>query len=122
MPQSPDDLSEYELLAYGGEPAGESWELRREGNRSVTRACGRVRADSGDLLAELAANGDGIALLPRFIVAGALASGRLAPVLAEWRPDDLWLTLYYPPYEHLPLRVATFSNFFETYLTESHPL
>lgn len=29
------------------------------------------------------------------------------------------LALYYPPYEHLPLRVATFSDFFETYIRES---
>lgn len=121
-PRSPDDLPEHELLAYGGEPAGESWELRHDAGRSTQRAAGRFRADSGDLLAELAANGEGIALLPRFIVADALASGRLVPVLEAWRPDDLWLTLFYPPYERLPLRVATFSDFFEVHVTQTHPL
>lgn len=122
MPGSPDDLSEHELLAYGGEPAGESWELRHDAERSVVRAAGRFRADSGDLLAELAVNGEGIALLPRFIVSDALASGRLVPVLEAWQPEELWLTLYYPPYERLPLRVATFSDFFEVHVTQTHPL
>lgn len=121
-PQSPDELSEHELLAYGAEPAGESWELRHEAERSLIRAAGRFRADSGDLLAELAVNGEGIALLPRFIVADALAAGRLVPVLEAWRPEELWLTLYYPPYERLPLRVATFSDFFEIHVTQTHPL
>jgi DNA-binding transcriptional LysR family regulator len=121
-PQSPDDLSEHDLLAYGGEAAGESWELRYEARRSVVRAAGRFRADSGDLLAALAINGEGIALLPRFIVSDALASGGLVPVLETWQPEELWLTLYYPPYERLPLRVATFSDFFEVHVTQTHPL
>lgn len=85
------------MLAYGTDPAGECWELRQGDRRGTIRAAGRFRADSGDLLAELAVNGEGIALLPRFIVADALASGRLVPVLETWKPDDLWLTLFYPP-------------------------
>lgn len=121
-PDSPDDLAEHELLAYGTDPAGESWELRQGDKRSTIRAAGRFRADSGDLLAELAVNGEGIALLPRFIVADALASGRLVPVLETWLPGDLWLTLFYPPYERLPLRVATFSDFFEIHVTQTQPL
>jgi len=121
-PRSPDALSEHELLAYGTDPAGESWELRQADKRMTARAAGRIRTDSGDLLAELAANGEGIALLPRFIVAEALASGRLVPVLETWSPGELWLTLFYPPYERLPLRVATFSDFFEVHVTQTHPL
>jgi DNA-binding transcriptional LysR family regulator len=121
-PDSPEYLAEHELLAYGTDPAGESWELRQGDKRVAIRAAGRFRADSGDLLAELAVNGEGIALLPRFIVADGLASGRLVPVLETWKPDDLWLTLFYPPYERLPLRVATFSDFFEVHVTQTHPL
>ncbi|WP_199089829.1 LysR family transcriptional regulator [Bosea sp. ASV33] len=121
-PDHPEDLAEHDLLAYGTDPAGESWELRQGDKRVAMRAAGRFRADSGDLLAELAANGEGIALLPRFIVADALISGQLVPVLETWRPDDLWLTLFYPPYERLPLRVATFSDFFEVHVTQTSPL
>jgi len=121
-PDSPDDLAEHELLDYGTDPAGESWDLRQGDKRDAVRAGGRFRADSGDLLAELAVNGEGIALLPRFIVADALASGRLVPVLEAWSPGELWLTLFYPPYERLPLRVATFSDFFELYVTQTRPL
>lgn len=122
VPGSPEDLAEHELLAYGTDPAGESWELRQGDKRGTIRAAGRFRADSGDLLADLAVNGEGIALLPRFIVADALASGRLVQVLEAWSPGELWLTLFYPPYERLPLRVATFSDFFEIYVTQTRPL
>ena len=48
---------------------------------------------------------------------GRLLEGSLAP---EWSVPELWLTLYYPPYESgPPLRVASFSDFFETYVKEN---
>ena len=46
-------------------------------------------------------------------------AGRLVEVLPDWSTPEIWLTLYYPPYEQLPLRVATFSDFFEAFIKES---
>ena len=77
---------------------------------------GTFSANNGDLLAGLALNGEGIALLPRFIIARDLEAGRLVQVLPEWALPEIWLTLYYPPYNQLPLRVATFSDFFEQHV------
>jgi DNA-binding transcriptional LysR family regulator len=81
-----------------------------------------LAGNNGELIARLAANGEGVALLPHFIVEDALADSSLTQVLAEWAPPDLWLTLYYPPYEKLPMRVAKFSDFFEAYVTRVRPL
>ncbi|MGO8127069.1 LysR family transcriptional regulator, partial [Rhizobium ruizarguesonis] len=39
-------------------------------------------------------------------------TGRLVHVLKDWSPPDLSLTLYYPPYQALPPRIASFSKFF----------
>jgi DNA-binding transcriptional LysR family regulator len=61
----------------------------------------------------MAANGLGVALLPGFHVAEHLQTGKLVHVLPAWSPASLWLTLYYPPYQALPPRIATFSEFFE---------
>ena len=74
------------------------------------------------MLARLALNGEGIALLPRFIVEEDLAAGRLAEVLPGWSAPEIWLTLYYPPYERLPLKVAAFSDVFEAHVREARPL
>lgn len=73
-------------------------------------------------MARLALNGQSIALLSRFIVANDLAARRLVEILPGWSAPEIWLTLYYPPYERLPLKVATFSDFFETHLKETRPL
>lgn len=121
-PQSPDDLDEQACLAYDEDAIGETWELGSGGRIRKIRAGKRLAGNNGELIARLAANGEGVALLPLFIVEDALVEGSLTQVLAEWAPPELWLTLYYPPYEKLPMRVAKFSDFFEAYVTRVRPL
>lgn len=121
-PRSPDDLDAHACLAYDEEAIAEVWELSNGARTRRIRAGGRIAGNNGELIARLAENGEGVALLPRFIVEDAIADGRLAQILADWSPPQLWLTLYYPPYEKLPMRVAKFSDFFETYVTRTRPL
>ena len=118
MPASPDELVEHSCLSYRFDAREEQWELIKGAARRVHKASGAFSANNGDLLARLAINGEGIALLPRFIVDDDLAAGRLVEVLPDWGTDKIWLTLYYPPYDRLPLKVATFSDFFEAYISE----
>lgn len=121
-PKEPEDLTEHDCLGYAEDAREPIWDLSLGVRRRSHRAKGVFSANNGDLLADLALSGEGIALLPRFIVSQALAEGRLSPVLPDWRPPPVWLTLYYPPYERLPVRVATFSDFFEVYVKETRPL
>lgn len=121
-PQNPDDLAGLACLSYQADGGQEVWELTRGAHTQSVTAQGQFSANNGDVLARLVANGEGVALLPRFIVEDDLAAGRMVQLLPDWSIPELWLTLYYPPYEKLPLRVATFSNFFETYVTETRPL
>lgn len=122
LPQTPEDLSAFSCLSYSDDGGIEAWELTKGPSRRSHRAEGPFSANNGDLLARLAINGEGIALLPRFIVEEDIRSGRLVEVLAGWEAPEIWLTLYYPPYAKLPLRVATFSDFFEHYVRDTRPL
>lgn len=121
-PQQPSDLAEHDCLGYRDDLGDEVWQLSNGKRRHNHRAAGRLSANNGDLLAGLVRNGEGIALLPRFIAEADIANGRLAEVLPDWSATEIWLTLYYPPYEQLPLRVATFSDFFETHVNEARRL
>ena len=121
-PLTPDELSAFACLSYGEQALDEVWDLSKGQSHRSHKARGAFGANNGDLLARLAVNGEGIALLPRFIVDEELCSGALVPILTDWSAPDIWLTLYYPPYERLPLRVATFSEFFEVYVKERRPL
>ena len=111
--QHPNELLPEDCLAYSGESKRETWTLS-DGSSSATISAGRAfSANSGEVLANMAADGAGVSLLPKFHVAEHLRTGRLVHVLREWSPPDLWLTLYYPPYQALPPRIASFSKFFE---------
>ncbi|MDH4439711.1 MAG: LysR family transcriptional regulator [Rhizobium sp.] len=118
-PLQPEDLVKLECLSYDDEAKTEVWELSRNGQTRSIEARGRFSINNGDFLGRLAAAGEGVALLPRFIVEDDLRAGRLVHVLPGWTTPEIWLTLYYPPYAQLPLRVATFSDFFEAYIKDS---
>ena len=121
-PTSPDELAGHACLAYDEEATSETWELSNGGRTRKVQAGRRFSGNNGELIARMAENGKGIALLPLFIVEEALAKGNLQRILDDWEAPELWLTLYYPPYERLPMRVAKFSDFFETYVTRVRPL
>lgn len=112
----PGELTPDECLAYSAESRRETWMLS-DGSASMEISAGHAfSANDGDVLADMAAEGAGVALLPRFHVAGHLQAGQLVHVLQRWSPPDLWLTLYYPPYQALPPRIAAFSKYFETHV------
>ena len=121
-PQDPADLAGHACLGYRADARDEVWDLSKGAARRSHRAAGRFSANNGDVLARLALDGEGIALLPRFIVEEDLAAGRLAEVLPGWSAPGIWLTLYYPPYERLPLKVAAFSDVFEAHVREARSL
>ncbi|MDQ0420719.1 DNA-binding transcriptional LysR family regulator [Peteryoungia aggregata LMG 23059] len=118
-PKLPEDLTNLECLSYHDQSKTETWELSKPGQTRTVEAKGRFSINNGDFLCRLAIAGEGIALLPRFIVVDELRAGTLVEVLPGWTTPAIWLTLYYPPYEQLPLRVATFSDFFEAFIKES---
>jgi DNA-binding transcriptional LysR family regulator len=120
--EHPSELRPDDCLAYGGDSRRETWMLS-DGGSTLSLSAGRsFGANSGEVLADMAADGLGVALLPGFNVAEHLRTGRLVHVLKGWAPPDLWLTLYYPPFQKLPPRIAAFSKFFEENLPRDlHP-
>jgi len=115
----PNDLPREACLAFSTDSREEVWELANGNSRARVTAGRPVSANNGELLSTLAMTGQGVALLPEFIVADALAAGQLVRVLPDWAPPQIWLTLYYPPYQHLPPRVAAFSDFFEARMQDA---
>ncbi|WP_136684962.1 LysR family transcriptional regulator [Falsirhodobacter xinxiangensis] len=111
LPNHPQDLATHSCIAHDSEAIAETWELTAGEKTHRVRAGSTMAGNNAALLAGLARNGQGIVLLPRFMLMDDLASGRLVQVLPGWSPPDLWLTLYYPPYDRLPARLTQFSDF-----------
>ncbi len=118
---SPRDLRDHDCLSYTTNLADtDTWQLTN--NNSGVTIPAHVRfafaSDNGDLLAQMAIAGQGIALLPDFIVAQAIDSGQLVRVLPTWSPPEIWLTAYFPPYQKLPAAVEAFTICIESSVSE----
>ncbi len=115
VPKTPSDLARHECLGYSNFAGGDQWTLRNgeTGQEEATQVKLPFECDNGEVVAELAASGEGVALLPRFIVSKFLESQALTPILSQWRPAEIWLTSFYPPYEALPAKVEAFTRVIE---------
>lgn len=118
-PETPGDLDRKLCLSYASGTAPEVWRFRNGAQKRNITAGTDVISNNGDFLNAVAIARGGMVALPEFILREGLQDGRLERVLPEWTISPLWLSLYYPPYEALPPLVATFTDFFEAYLSEA---
>ena len=72
---------------------------------------GRLIADTLDLELQAAVDGLGIIHVFEEVLATPIASGALAPILAEWIPRFSGPFLYYPSRRHMPTPLRAFVDF-----------
>ena len=104
QPERPDDLTRHECLIYTGQ-ADPVWQFA-SGKRVVSvRPSGRLRSDNGEALLQWAVAGLGIAHLPSFLVADAVESGSLVPLLQSHAAPEFGIFVVRPPGLHVPAKV-----------------
>lgn len=121
-PRNPRDLQHHKLLGYGH--AQRNAPLRFPdvaGERLSISPSGPLFANNGDIMVPLLLAGQALALLPRFIIAGPLADGRLVTVLDEWMQPRSALHLVSPPSRLRPQRVTALGQHLVAAL-RAHPL
>lgn len=121
-PTAPEELDRRFCMSYSSDGDAETWALSKGGLKRLVHAGSHIVSNNGDILYSLAKLGNGMTLLPDFIVKEGIAAGEVIPVLEDWSAPPLWLTLFYPPYEVLPPLVATFTDYFEAHLRETTDL
>ncbi|CAI8801693.1 LysR substrate-binding domain-containing protein [Pseudomonas chlororaphis] len=121
-PQTPRDLTTHQCLNYGYLQSGVSLQLSNGKDTQRVHVTGPLHANNGDLLAQAAEAGMGIALLPDFIVADALAAGRLVPVLCEWQAPPISIHAVYPSARRVPQKTRAFIEFLMAQLAEKPPV
>jgi DNA-binding transcriptional LysR family regulator len=108
VPAHPRDLARHDCLHYGYLSSGTIWRLEGPDGAHGIPIAARLCANNGDVLADAARDGLGIALLPTFIAGAALQAGELAVVLPDYRPPEAWLHALHPPQRHVPARVRLY--------------
>ena len=110
VPETPAALGSHNCIEYDYAESN-AWTFRSEGRSHRVAATGRLRANSGWALRALALAGQGIALIPRFLVHEDLASGRLASVLAATLDMDLDVMAMLPPGRRVAAKTRAFVDF-----------
>lgn len=120
-PKSARDLRDHDCLHFSYQQSGATWQLREGGEDISVRVSGRLMANSGEALMEAALAGLGLAWLPDFVVADAIHSGRLVPVLPDLSDSDLPIWAVYPHSRHLAPKVRLFVEHLHARLGDCPP-
>ncbi len=86
-PSAPKDLAAHHCMGYWRESSDDGWVLTRGTRRQQVRVKSRFHANNPESVAEAALAALGIGLLPTYVCAEALSSGRLVQVLPAWTPQ-----------------------------------
>jgi len=109
-PATPADLERHACLLYG-EEGRSGWEFVVDDARRMFDVRGPLRVNNGEVIRDAAIAGLGIARLPEFIVADALASGKLVEVLEDYSSSSFALYVVYPQHRQSSVTIRAFTQF-----------
>lgn len=123
VPQTPQDLANHEcLVLVGSQGRADVWRLGDgAGGEIAVRVRGRVEANTGELLADAAIAGFGIALHSVWHVCHELRAGRLVQVLADYPLADSGIYAVMPQRRLVPPRVRAFVDYLAERWGEAPP-
>jgi DNA-binding transcriptional LysR family regulator len=108
VPREPNDLASHNCMRYAFSSWGSEWRFQTpEGARAI-HVTGNMEANSVNALRLAAALGQGLILMPDFLVRGDIKSGKLTPVLTEFATPELAINAVYPHRQHLSTNVRSF--------------
>ena len=110
-PKTFDDLTEHEFLQYGMSKSSAIELIDKQGKKHQVAVNGKIKANNGDFLREMAVKGHGIAFLPTFITYKALISGELVPILQQYQLPTLNAYAVYPKNRFLSQRCRYLIDF-----------
>jgi DNA-binding transcriptional LysR family regulator len=113
-PERPEDLLAHHRVGYAYE-VERSWRFETPGGTSRIAVPVRHRTNNGGLMRELLLAGEGLSLLPTFLIAEDLRSGKLEAVLAESLRADTQIHAVYPHRKHLSAKVRRFVDHLATH-------
>jgi DNA-binding transcriptional LysR family regulator len=108
VPREPDDLVNHNCMKYTFSSWGSEWRFKSpEGQRAI-HVAGNMEANSANALRLAAALGQGLILMPDFLVRNDIKSGKLIPVLSEFCCPEQPINAVYSHRQHLATNVRSF--------------
>lgn len=103
--ETPADLARHEAIGYLNARLAELWPF---GTEIAPPRQGRITANNGEAMRDMAIGGLGLALLPMFIAHDALRDGRLVRLLPDLPQQPLPVSVVWPPIRPMPRKTRAF--------------
>jgi DNA-binding transcriptional LysR family regulator len=111
-PTHPMHLAQHKCLGYAYLSTPDVWHFTNaKGEQASVRPAGPLRANNGEALMPALLAGLGIADVPDFIVAEAIASGEVEVILKDWKQTEGAVHLVMPSGGPRPARVELLADF-----------
>src|SRR5262249_27507857 len=111
-PRQPRDLAQHACLVLDIGDRPDRWDLVKRASAAAIDVHGPLRSNNALALHDACMRGLGIALLPRFALAGDFAAGPLEQVLPTWSTAEQGIYAIYPGYRFIPAKVRALVDFF----------
>jgi DNA-binding transcriptional LysR family regulator len=111
VPERPDALKGHDVIAFTGLLPGREWRFVDDGRDAAVVLAPRLEVNDAAAAIAGAERGDGITNALSYMVAGAIAGGRLIPVLDRFTPPAVPVQLVYPRARTMAAKVRAFLDF-----------
>lgn len=111
VPNTLEELSSFACIDYSNVNTSQLWQFENPASSTEPISVamrGRIVANNGEAMRDMAIAGLGLVLLPMFIAAEALRAGTLIPVLPDAKPLPYNIYAVYPPTRHVSAKVRAF--------------
>lgn len=110
-PLTAKDLKKHKEIAYGYRNSSARTFAGPDGTHKQIEMSPRLHATNGEFMRDAALAGEGVLLIPRFIIYKNLQDGSLVEILPDHNWGKLAAYVIYPPTRHLSARVRAFVDF-----------
>ncbi len=121
-PKIPQDLTKHNCMHYSHISLKDEWNYQQGEKTYKLDVAGTLSTNNGEVLRDAAIAGIGITLLPTFIVANALESGKLKNLLADHCPKPLGLYAVRASRNFTPARMRLFIGYLKEIFQEDGAL
>ena len=115
------ELRTVRCLHYGLQQSGLRWQLEGPEGPVSTRVNCVMWSNNGDVLRETAVLGQGVAMLPMYLIGAELQQGRLQRVLPAYGMAPLDISLLYPRHRYLSGKVRVLADFLRQHFEGTPP-
>jgi DNA-binding transcriptional LysR family regulator len=117
MPQGPAELAQHDCIMLETQINDGLWSVASSGHGALS-----PRLTTSDIIVarEMAVAGVGIAMLTQAVCAAEVQSGRLVPLLPEWRIPPVVIAAMFLERRHMPLRIRAFIDLMAQAIRSEH--